>query len=307
VWACDPTDIRQAQFGFQQPATGNQLVAGFLFSAAFFTQCSLGAVVSTSGMTVNELHGSQRDRMYRSESENQMETDAMKDLLWEIELRQDQAERSSAEQLLHWASERFGSRMAIASSFGGDAVVLIDIAARTVKNLRVFTLDTDFLFPETYELIERVQNKYGIQVERTHPSLSPREQAARYGEALWSREPNLCCQIRKVDPLKAKVVELDAWVSGIRRDQTSARGQARKLEWDAHFGLVKLNPLADWTSAQIWDYIREHHLPYNILYDRNYTSVGCAQCTRPIQIGEDPRAGRWTGFEKTECGLHARE
>src|SRR6266404_6258015 len=161
--------------------------------------------------------------MCQMRNENQTETDTMKDLLREIELRQDQAERSSAVQLLHWASERFGSRMAIASSFGGDAVVLVDIAARTVNSLRVFTLDTDFLFPETYELIERVQNKYGIRVERTRPSLSPREQAACYGEALWGREPNLCCQIRKVDPLKAKAAELDAWVSGIRRDQTPAR------------------------------------------------------------------------------------
>jgi phosphoadenosine phosphosulfate reductase len=127
-----------------------------------------------------------------------METDAMKDLLLEIELRQDQAERSSAVQLLHWASERFGCRMAVASSFGGDAIVLIDIAARTVKSLRVFTLDTDFLFPETYELIERVQNKYGIQVERTRPSLSPREQAARYGDALWSREPNYVARFERL-------------------------------------------------------------------------------------------------------------
>ena len=236
-----------------------------------------------------------------------METDAMKDLLLEIELRQDQAERSSAVQLLHWASERFGCRMAVASSFGGDAIVLIDIAARTVKSLRVFTLDTDFLFPETYELIERVQNKYGIQVERTRPSLSPQEQAARHGEALWNREPNFCCQIRKVDPFKAKVAELDAWVSGIRRDQTPARAEAKKLEWDTHFGLVKLNPLADWTSAQVWDYIRVHDLPYNTLNDRNYPSVGCTHCTRPVQLGEDPRAGRWVGFKKSECGLHARE
>jgi len=231
----------------------------------------------------------------------------MKELLREIELRQDQAERSSAAQLLHWASERFGCRMAVASSFGGDAIVLIDIAARTVKSLRVFTLDTDFLFPETYELIERVQNKYGIQVERTRPSLSPQEQAARHGEALWSREPNFCCQIRKVDPFKAKVAELDAWVSGIRRDQTPARAEAKKLEWDTHFGLVKLNPLADWTSAQVWDYIRVHDLPYNTLNDRNYPSVGCTHCTRPVQPGEDPRAGRWVGFKKSECGLHARE
>jgi phosphoadenosine phosphosulfate reductase len=231
----------------------------------------------------------------------------MIELLQEIEVHQDEAERSTAGELLRWASDRFGSRMAIASSFGGDAVVLIDIAALTVKNLRVFTLDTAFLFPETYELIERVQDKYGIQVERTRSALSPAQQAARFGEALWGREPNLCCQIRKVDPLKAKVAELDAWVSGIRRDQTPSRSGAKKLEWDAHFGLVKLNPLADWTTEQIWDYVRANDLPYNALHDRNYPSVGCTHCTRPVQIGEDPRAGRWVGFQKTECGLHAKE
>jgi phosphoadenosine phosphosulfate reductase len=231
----------------------------------------------------------------------------MIELLQEIEVQQDEAERSTAEELLRWAGKRFGSRMAIASSFGGDAVVLIDIAARTVKNLRVFTLDTDFLFPETYELIERVERKYGIQVERTRAALSPEQQATCYGEALWSREPNLCCQIRKVDPLKAKVSELDAWVSGIRRDQTPSRATAKKLEWDAHFGLVKLNPLADWTTEQIWDYVRANELPYNALHDRNYPSVGCTHCTRPVQIGEDARAGRWVGFQKTECGLHAKE
>jgi phosphoadenosine phosphosulfate reductase len=247
-----------------------------------------------------------RNSKRREEDANYKEA-AMTDLLQEIEVQQDEAERSTAEELLRWASDRFCSRMAIASSFGGDAVVLIDIAARSVKNLRVFTLDTGFLFPETYELIERVEYKYGIQVERTRPSLSPEEQAARHGEALWGREPNLCCQIRKVDPLKAKVAELDAWVSGIRRDQTPARAQAKKLEWDAHFGLVKLNPLVDWTSAQIWDYVRAHNLPYNALHTRNYPSVGCTHCTRPVQPGEDPRAGRWAGFQKTECGLHAKE
>jgi phosphoadenosine phosphosulfate reductase len=238
---------------------------------------------------------------------NHGEAHTMDSLLQEIELQQDEAERSTAHELLSWASDRFGSRMAIASSFGGDAVVLIDVAARAVKDLRVFTLDTDFLFPETYDLIERVQHRYGIQVERTRSALSPEEQAARFGEALWRRDPNLCCRIRKVDPLKAKVAELDAWVSGIRRDQTLSRAGAKKLEWDAHFGLVKLNPLADWTTAQIWDYVREHDLPYNALRDRNYPSVGCTHCTRPVQIGEDPRAGRWAGFHKTECGLHAKE
>ncbi len=245
--------------------------------------------------------------MYRVENGVPTEPDTMENSLQEFDRRQEEAERSTAEELLRWASDQFGPRMAVASSFGADAVVLIDIAARVVKHLRVFTLDTDFLFPETYKLIDQVQERYGIQIERTRPVLSPEDQAVRYGEALWSREPNLCCQIRKVDPLKAKVAELDAWVSGIRRDQTPSRAGAKKLEWDAHFGLVKLNPLADWTSTRIWDYVRVHELPYNTLHDRNYPSVGCTHCTRPVQIGEDPRAGRWAGFKKTECGLHAKE
>jgi phosphoadenosine phosphosulfate reductase len=209
--------------------------------------------------------------------------------------------------LLRWTFSRFRSRWAIASSFGAEDVVLIDIAAQVAPSLRVFTLDTDFLFPETYALMERIETKYGIAIERTHPALTPQDQAERHGEALWSRAPSLCCQIRKVIPLKSKLTELDAWATGIRRDQTPARVNARKLEWDATFGLVKLNPLADWTSADVWNYIRAHDLPYNPLHDRNYPSVGCTHCTRTVAIGEDPRAGRWAGFTKTECGLHAKE
>ena len=245
--------------------------------------------------------------MYATEDRNPLDTRQAIDLGQEIELRQHEAERSSPEELLRWAADRFGSRLAVSSSFGVEAVVLIDIASRAIKNLRVFTLDTDFLFTETHQLIEQVQSKYGIRVERVRPLLAPEAQAAQFGEALWKRDPNLCCRIRKIDPLKAKSTELDAWVTGIRRDQTSARANAKKLEWDAHFGLVKINPLLDWTFAQAWEYIRLHELPYNTLHDRGYQSVGCTHCTRPVQLGEDPRAGRWAGFHKSECGLHAKE
>lgn len=225
----------------------------------------------------------------------------------ELQALQPQAETCSPDDLLRWAFNRFRSRWAIASSFGAEDVVLIDIAAQVTPLFRVFTLDTDFLFPETYGLIERIERKYGMLVERIHPSLTPQAQAALHGDALWSREPSLCCQIRKVDPLKSKLADLDAWVTGLRRDQTPARANARKIDWDATFGLVKLNPLADWTSAQVWDYIRANDIPYNPLHDRNYPSLGCAHCTRPVAIGEDPRAGRWAGFTKSECGLHAKD
>lgn len=225
----------------------------------------------------------------------------------ELQALQPHAEACSTKDLLRWAFSRFRSRWAIASSFGAEDVVLIDIAAQVAPLFRVFTLDTDFLFPETYHLIERIERKYGIAVERARSALTPQDQAALHGDALWSREPTLCCQIRKVDPLKSKLADLDAWVTGIRRDQTPARANAQKIDWDASFGLVKVNPLADWTSAQVWDYIRIHEVPYNPLHDRHYPSVGCTHCTRPVAIGEDPRAGRWAGFVKTECGLHAKE
>ena len=224
----------------------------------------------------------------------------------EIGQRQQEAERWSAEELVGWGLTEFDPRVAVASSFGAEDVVLIDLAARTHPRFRVFTLDTDFLFPETYALIDQIEQHYGISVERTRPALTPEEQAGEYGAALWTREPDRCCNIRKVEPLKAKLAELGAWITGIRRDQAPTRANARKLEWDAKFGLVKLNPLADWTWDQVWDYIRAHNVSYNPLHDQNYPSIGCTYCTRQVAPGEDLRAGRWSGFQKTECGLHAK-
>jgi phosphoadenosine phosphosulfate reductase len=228
-------------------------------------------------------------------------------LLQEVASKQTEAEALSAGEIIRWGIERFGSNLSIASSFGAEDVVLIELAARTGKPFRVFTLDTDFLFPETYALIDDIEDRYNIKVERTRPALTPIEQAAKHGEALWGREPNLCCQIRKVDPLKNYLSGLQAWITGIRRDQTPQRANAKKVDWDAGFGLVKLNPLADWSSDRVWQFIRENKVPYNPLHDQNYPSIGCTYCTRQVQPGEDPRAGRWAGFTKTECGLHAKE
>lgn len=222
-------------------------------------------------------------------------------------LPRDEAERWSPEQVLRWGFARFGRDIAIASGFGAEGMVLIDVAARIRSDFRVFTLDTGFFFPETCALIEEVERRYTIRVERCRPALSPSEQARRHGEALWIRRPDQCCAIRKVEPLQAQLAELAAWVAAIRREQTAARANAAKIEWDARFDLVKLNPLADWTHEQVWDYIRTHHVPYNPLHDRSYPSIGCTHCTRPVRIGEDLRAGRWPGFVKTECGLHTRD
>ena len=221
-----------------------------------------------------------------------------------IDQQQIQAESLSAAELVKYALEQFSPKVAIASSFGAEEVVLIHLAAQARPDFRVFTLDTDFLFPETYALIDVIEQGYGVKVERARPRLTPDEQAQEVGKALWSREPDLCCNIRKVEPLTNKLAELDAWVTGIRRDQAPTRANARKLEWDSKFGLIKINPLADWKWEQVWAYIRAHSIPYNPLHDRGYPSIGCTYCTRPVRAGEDFRAGRWSGFQKTECGLH---
>ena len=221
-----------------------------------------------------------------------------------LSLTTEDAEAFAAEDLIHFALQSFGGDLAIASSFGAEDMVLIDVAAKTGLPFRLFTLDTDFLFPETYALIEEVESRYGVTVERSRAALTPNEQALVHGEALWTREPDRCCAIRKVEPLKAKLRTLKAWITGIRRDQAPTRANAKKLEWDEKFELWKFNPLADWTSDDVWGYVRAGSIPYNVLHDRNYPSIGCTWCTRPVNPGEDPRAGRWAGFGKTECGLH---
>jgi phosphoadenosine phosphosulfate reductase len=224
-----------------------------------------------------------------------------------LEETQKLAETWSAEQVLQWAFRTFGKRVEMASGFGAEGMALIDIAARLNPELRVFTIDTDFLFPETYQLIEKVEGWYGISVERVRSRLTPEAQAEIYGPALWSVNPDNCCALRKVGPLKEKLAGLGAWITAIRRDQTSARASARKVEWDQKFQLVKINPIADWTTKDVWNYLHEHNVPYNPLHDANFTSIGCTHCTRAIRPGEDARAGRWAGFQKTECGLHLAE
>jgi len=214
------------------------------------------------------------------------------------------AESWSSEEVLQWASARFEGQVAIASAFGAEGIALLDIAAKIFRPLTVFTLDTGYLFPETRRLIVQVEQRYGIQVEHVLPSLTPEAQETIHGTALWKRNPNLCCQIRKIEPLRKKLSGIRAWITAIRRNQTPARANARKVEWNTRFECIKINPLVDWTEEMVWEYIRRHQLDYNVLHDRNYPSIGCMHCTRAIRPGEDGRAGRWAGFSKTACGLH---
>jgi phosphoadenosine phosphosulfate reductase len=225
----------------------------------------------------------------------------------QIDSVQSVAEHWTPQHTLAWAFEKFGNSVAISSAFGAEGMVLIDMASRIHEDFRLFTIDTEFLFPETYALMDRIEEKYGIRIEKVYSVLSPEEQERSHGAALWSRDPDLCCNLRKVEPLRRKLQELSAWVTSIRRDQTSARSFARRIEWDSKFGIVKINPLVDWTSKQVWRYIHDHDVPYNALHDQDYPSIGCTHCTRAVIAGEDARAGRWPGFTKSECGLHMIE
>jgi len=221
-----------------------------------------------------------------------------------VERTQAVAEAWTPQELLQWAFKMFGNGVEMASGFGVEGMALIDIATRINPKLRVFTVDTDFLFPETYDLIERVERRYGLQVERLRSTLTPEDQAEIYGEALWKTNPDQCCSLRKVAPLAEKLSGLRAWITGIRRGQTSVRAKARKVEWDEKFQLIKVNPIVDWSNEQVWNYVRSHDVPYNPLHDSDYPSIGCTHCTRAVRPGEDARAGRWAGSQKTECGLH---
>ncbi|HKW16894.1 MAG TPA: phosphoadenylyl-sulfate reductase [Terriglobales bacterium] len=215
------------------------------------------------------------------------------------------AETWKPEEVLAWAFSNYGDDVALATGMGVEGMALLDIAHRLNPGVKVFTGDTEFLFPETYDLMDRVEEHYGIHIERLYSQLTPEEQEETYGKALWARDPDQCCDLRKVEPLRRKLATLDAWVTAVRRDQTPARAGIRKVEWDAKFNLVKISPLADWTREMVWRYVVKHSVPYNVLHDRNYPSIGCMHCTRAVAPGEDQRAGRWSGFGKTECGLHA--
>jgi phosphoadenosine phosphosulfate reductase len=225
----------------------------------------------------------------------------------EESLRQvaDTLEEGAPETTLTWAFQHFGrDEIAFACSFGAEDVALVDMIARVKPGARVFYLDTNLLFPETYQTIERIKAKYDVQMEQYLPLVTLEEQARIQGEALWARTPDACCAIRKVEPLRRALSGLKAWITGIRRDQAPTRANARPVEWDAKFGLVKINPIVSWKERDVWAYIMANQVPYNPLHDQGYPSIGCIHCTRAVQPGEDPRAGRWSGWDKTECGLH---
>ena len=192
---------------------------------------------------------------------------------------------------------------AVAAELEKTSSVTVHLAHSINPDARFFYLDTDVLFPETYETKDRLEERYGIRFHR-YSSITLEQQAGLYGDQLWGRDADACCGIRKVEPMRSALSAVDLWVSGIRRSDSHTRARAPKFGWDKRFGLWKLNPLADWSEEQVWAYINDHDIPYNPLHDQGYPSIGCTHCTRKPAAGEDARAGRWAGLEKTECGLH---
>jgi phosphoadenosine phosphosulfate reductase len=218
-------------------------------------------------------------------------------------------EDTPAEKLIAWAVEKFANRnMVISTSFGMEGCALIDMFAAHGASLNVVYLDTMFFFPETYALRDRLAERYPhLTFVNRGTTLTPDQQADQYGPQLWKTNPDLCCKIRKVEPMYAVMNEVDVWVTGLRRSQSIHRADLRVMEWDWKYCVLKFNPLATWERPQIWEYIRKHNVPYNELHERGYPTVGCTHCTKPVE-GAAPadytRSGRWQEFNKTECGLH---
>lgn len=216
----------------------------------------------------------------------------------------DEMEGKEPQEILRWAVEEFQPGLTMAASFGGPSgMVILDMVMQIDPSVEVFYLDTDFLFPETYALRDACEAKYGFKAVGYKSLLTPEQQAEQHGPELWARDPDQCCEIRKVEPNYRALANNTAWLAGMRRDQAKTRKNIGIVEWDSKFSLVKVNPLAAWDERQVWTYIMANDVPYNALHDRNYPSIGCTYCTRPVKEGEDPRAGRWAGFDKTECGI----
>lgn len=246
---------------------------------------------------------------------NHDEKNSQESLMSEIRSIANELESKPAREILKWGFKKYKDKMVLGSSFGAEDVVLIDMMCNINRNLtRVFTLDTGRLNQETYDLIDKIRKKYDIKVDAYLPNASDVEKmVANKGmnlmyESVENRK--LCCNLRKVEPLKRALKQFDCWITGLRREQSATRNKILKIEVDTlNSNIIKLNPLANWTNDEIWKYIRENKVPYNELHDRGYPSIGCEPCTRAVKEGEDPRAGRWWWENDThkECGLHWKE
>src|SRR5262245_32761865 len=227
----------------------------------------------------------------------------------EIALANRELTSATPQDILHWAVRQFQPRLLMATAFGAEGCAVIHMLAEIEPRVTFINLETGYQFPETLELRERIRARYGIAVEYIYPELTVAEYEKEHGGPLHGLRPDQCCYDRKILPLR-RALERPAplaWISAIRKDQTADRGQADVVQWDAKFALVKVNPLLNWTKKEVWGFIVKNDVPYNPLHDRDYPSIGCWPCTRPVGPGEDDRAGRWAGKVKKECGLHVIE
>jgi phosphoadenosine phosphosulfate reductase len=207
--------------------------------------------------------------------------------------------------ILKWAYKKYGEKIVYSCGFGAEGIVLIDLIHKVNKKAKIIFLDTGLHFPETYELIEKVKNRYpSLKIELIKPKVSLDEQTKWYGDELWKSNPNLCCHMRKVVPLKEALQDVEAWISGLRRDQSPTRRNTQYINKDEKFKKIKICPLIHWSWEDIMTYIHLNNLPYNPLHDKGYPSIGCAPCTNPVIDSGDSRSGRWVGQSKNECGLH---
>lgn len=226
------------------------------------------------------------------------------DLLEELSAKNLELENAAPEEIIRWGTARFADKLTMATAFGPEGMVILDMLAKIAPNTHVFNLDTGYQFKETLELRERVLAKYGMAVELVRAATSVAEYEAANGGPVYRADPNRCCWERKISVLQNAVVGKEAWITAIRRDQSPDRANAPVVGWDKKFELVKINPLVNWSKNLVWKYVMDHDVPYNPLHDQGYTSIGCWPCTRAVLFGEDERAGRWSGTAKTECGLH---
>lgn len=229
------------------------------------------------------------------------------ELLAEIQEASQRLETATPQEILRWAVSRFAPRFTMATAFGPEGMTIIHMLAEIAPETPIFNLDTGYQFPETLALRDRIFERYGMRVELKRPQLTVLEYEQLNGGPVYKTDPNRCCAERKISLLKDAAVGMDAWASAIRRDQSPDRSVAPIVGWDKKFGLVKVSPLANWTKKEVWGLIAKQDIPYNPLHDQGYTSIGCWPCTRAVLPGEDERAGRWSGFAKTECGLHTQD
>ena len=214
-------------------------------------------------------------------------------------------EDSSPQDILRWAVGVYGEDLTLSVSFGNpEGMILLDMLSRITDKAQVFTLDTGFLFEETVRFREEAMKRYPLPLKVLTPGLTVEEQVARYGPKLYSCAPDLCCEVRKIEPQRRFLRDYAAWVTGIRRDQTAQRTDTPVVAFDEHFGVAKIAPLAAWSTDEVDEYVRRYDVPLNPLLSMGYRSIGCEPCTRPVAPGEDARAGRWPDMDKTECGLH---